>query len=53
MASPRRKDATTRTTDVWESAALDEFEPAHLTFGSCEKGELGLRAGMGTEVVAI
>jgi hypothetical protein len=57
MASSRRKDVTTRTkpnpfrgrwrivsTDVWESAALDEFEPARLTFGPSGKGELGFIA---------
>ena len=60
MASPRRKNATTRTkpnpfrgkwrivsTDVWESVVLDEFEPAHLTFGPGGKGELGFIAQRG------
>lgn len=53
MASSRRKNATTRaktnpfrgkwkivSTDVWEPASLDEFEPAHLTFESGGVGEL-------------
>jgi hypothetical protein len=53
MASSRRKATGTRiktnpfrgewkivSTDVWEPAALNEFEPARLTFGANAKGEL-------------
>ena len=57
MAPQRRKRASTRaktnpfrvkwkivSTDVWEPASLDEFEPAHLTFESDGKGELAFIA---------
>jgi hypothetical protein len=57
MAPQRRKRASTRaktnpfrgkwkivSTNVWEPASLDEFEPAHLTFESDGKGELAFIA---------
>jgi hypothetical protein len=57
MAPQRPKRASTRaktnpfrvkwkivSTDVWEPASLDEFEPAHLTFESDGKGELAFIA---------
>ena len=44
MANPFRGRWRIVSTSVWEPAALNEFGPAHLTFGPGRRGEFGLIA---------